>query len=483
MNTRAWFTLHSVAGFYLGWLLLLVCLSGTLAVVSHEIEYLSAAKFRAGVSTHGNPAVVPAQHFEPKQTAPEQTAPTQTEAGLTQAQSRSLTNEAATSQRWLWLQQQLEQRYPGYRILAMELPDQPYLAGEVSLISAQQFLFVYFDPASGTLTGEGGWGRLSRYLRNLHMYLSMGDGGKLVVTALSFFLLALLISSFYVYRRWWRGVLRWPGPLTLHNRTQWSGWHKWLGACSWPFIALITLTGLWYFSEFWLLRLKVEHYPAPARLSQPATQSEQSKLLRMDELLAQAQQAAPWLEIRALNFPQQPLAPVMVSGQDGNPLYRNRANRLYLHPSTGELLAQQRQGELPLVATLVDIADPLHFGSFGPGTLAGLAVKLMYFLGGAALTFLVASGLWLHRQRTRRQQPALSRWLGWHGAICLTLVGGALWLTTANFAQRELDRQPLSPLLGRALTGAQASADGNSLTGSNAAAGFHAAGDSSGPPA
>ncbi|WP_337880440.1 PepSY-associated TM helix domain-containing protein [Rheinheimera sp.] len=396
MSPKKWFAVHSFAGFYFGWLMLLVCLSGTLAVVSHEIEYLSDAKFRAS----GASGPVP----------------------------------------WAQLQAELDRDYVGYQILALELPDQPYLAGEISLVRQNEFLFVYFDPASGQLTGDGEWGRLSRYLRNLHMYLSMGDVGKVLVTALSFLLAALLVSSFYVYKQWWKGLLKWPGRLTLQKRTHWSDWHKWLGACSWPFILIITLTGLWYFTEFWLLRLKVEHYPSVPKLSQPA---DPAAVLPLAELVQKAQQVAPWLEVRAVNFPVQAKAAVMLSGQDGNPLYRNRANRVYLHPNSGEIIQTQRQGDLGLVGTLVDIADPLHFGSF-----AGLGVKLLYLLFGLALTFLVASGLWLHRLRTKRQQPQLARWYGLHGALCLLLVLVALAMTTANFSQREIERLPLSPVLG-----------------------------------
>ncbi|WP_350669673.1 PepSY domain-containing protein, partial [Pseudoalteromonas sp. 43-MNA-CIBAN-0464] len=85
--------------------------------------------------------------------------------------------------------------------------------------------------------GEGEWARASRFLRNWHMYLSMGWIGKLIVTSLSILLVILLVSSFYVYRRWWQGFFKKPAQLVLDKRNGWSNWHKFLGLWSMWFMA------------------------------------------------------------------------------------------------------------------------------------------------------------------------------------------------------------------------------------------------------
>lgn len=64
--------------------------------------------------------------------------------------------------------------------------------------------FVYFDPNTGKILGEGQWGRLARFLRDIHRKLSMGDAGKLLVTSLSLLLFIILVSSFFVYKDLWR---------------------------------------------------------------------------------------------------------------------------------------------------------------------------------------------------------------------------------------------------------------------------------------
>lgn len=404
MSNKGWFKLHSFAGFAFGILMLLVCLTGTLAVVSHEIQYLSHQKYRA-LSERQGP--VP----------------------------------------WQVLEQNLAKAYPDYQISNLNVPEQWYLAGSVSLNkpslnSGSEFRFVYFDPASGALTGEGQWGTVSRFLRNIHMYLSLGSTGKIVVTSLSFLLLVILVSSFYVYRQWWRKGFQLPSGAKASSRTFWSDWHKWTGVWCWGFILLMFLTGLWYFTEHFLLKFKVDHYPKAPKLEQAITY----KALSLTELMQAAQKARPELDIRALNYPQSDKAPVVVTGQDDTLLVRDRANRIYLHPVTADVLKIQKGAELKPVAYISDMADPLHFGNF-----AGLGVKLLYFVFGFGFTFLVAGGLWMHWLRTKRQQPELMRWLGWTGAVSSVLVATALVVTSVQFSQREVENLPLSPQLGSVL--------------------------------
>jgi len=397
MTNKDWFKLHSFAGFAFGLLLLLVCFTGTLAVVSHEIQYLTHQKYRA-LSERQGP--VP----------------------------------------WQVLEQNLAKAYPDYQISNLNVPEQWYLAGSVSLNKGSEFLFAYFDPASGALTGEGQWGTVSRFLRNIHMYLSLGPTGKIVVTSLSFLLLIILVSSFYVYRQWWRKGFQLPSATKVSSRTFWSDWHKWTGVWCWGFILLMFLTGLWYFTEHFLLKFKVEHYPKALKLELVTAQYQ---ALSLTELMQAAQKARPELDIRALNYPLSEKNAVVVVGQDNSLLVRDRANRIYLDPVTAQVIHIQRAADLKVVAYIADMADPLHFGNF-----AGLGVKLLYFVFGLGFTFLVAGGIWMHWLRTKRQQPQLIRWLGWTGGVSFVLVIAALVVTSVQFSQREVENLPLSPVLG-----------------------------------
>ncbi|PIF00071.1 MAG: hypothetical protein CR994_07710 [Maribacter sp.] len=56
---------------------------------------------------------------------------------------------------------------------------------------------------------------------------------------------------------------------------------------------------------------------------------------------------------------------------------------------------------------LNDIADPLHFGSWG-----GLATKVIWFIGGLGISSLVLSGIWmtLKRRKVGQKKDPLKSW-------------------------------------------------------------------------
>ncbi|EKE82119.1 PepSY-associated TM helix domain-containing protein [Idiomarina xiamenensis] len=404
MSNRQWYQLHAWAGFAFAGLLLLICASGVLATLSYELQYLSDAKYRALTERQGPVA-------------------------------------------WSALEQQLAEHYPQGQILGAQVHGQTYLAGEVRLLTDKGFRFVFFDPASGQLLGEGGWGQLSRYLRDLHMYLSMGSTGKYIVTATSLLLLLTLITSFKVYRGWWRQWLALPAKLRWQRRPSWASWHKWLGLWSWWFIAIITLTGLWYLSEHIMLKADIDHYPAAPTASAALPSPQQP--LSLTALLQRVQQARPDMDVSRFYYPTyaakaKQVQPIMAfTGQDGHSLLvRDRANRVYINALSGEVVALQHAEDLGLVARISDTADPLHFGNF-----AGLGVKLIYALFGLALTFLVLSGMRMHYQRTRRKSPSLARWMGMTGSLSLLVAVLALVYTSVVFDDYTQQRVPLSPQL------------------------------------
>ncbi|MDX1636569.1 MAG: PepSY-associated TM helix domain-containing protein [Balneolaceae bacterium] len=97
-----------------------------------------------------------------------------------------------------------------------------------------------------------------------------------------------------------------------------------------------------------------------------------------------------------------------VDGQAGNPLTRNRANKVYLHPFSGEVVHVQRSAELSAAEFITDMADPLHFGYFG-----GMATKIPWFIFGLAISFSVLSGTYLwyirHTEKMERRIRRLSK--------------------------------------------------------------------------
>lgn len=405
MTNRQWFTIHSWVGFAFAGLLLLICATGVLATLSYEIQYVSAAKYRALTERDGPVA-------------------------------------------WAELEQNLAAEYPASHVLGAQVHGQHYLAGEARLMTPNGFQFVYFDPASGQLLGVGEWGQVSRYLRDIHMYLSMGTTGKYIVTLTSLLLLASLVTSFYVYRKWWRGFLSNPGGLSWRKRAEWSGWHKWLGLWAWWFVALMAITGLWYLAEQFMFSNNIQHYPKAPQLQHTEAQKAGARALSLSELIASAQQARPDMDITGFFYPHGYDQPMSFVGQNGTTLVRDRANRVYVDPLSGRILGTQYAQDLALLARISDTADPLHFGNFASGTVSGLTLKLVYAVFGLMLTGLVAGGMRMHYLRTQRKQPNSAKWLGITGCASLALSVVALVYTTLTFAEYSSTSTSLSPQLG-----------------------------------
>lgn len=404
MTNRQWFTLHSWAGFAFAGLLFLVCITGVLATLSYEIQYLSDEKYRA-LETREGPVA------------------------------------------WSTIESNLTDDYPDSHILGGKVHQQPYLAGEVRLMTQDGFRFVFFDPASGALLGEGGWGQLSRYLRNIHMYLSIGGIGKYIVTLTSLLLLISLVSSFYVYRKWWRGFLSSPGKLTWKKRTGWSSWHKLMGLWAWWLIAVMAVTGVWYLAEQIMFDTNIKHYPSTPSVTHNEVEQEQ-RARSLTELVAAARAARPDMDITGFYYPHRHNQVMSFVGQNGATLVRDRANRIYLDPITAEVVDTQYASELALVARIADTADPLHFGNFASGNLSGLTVKLIYAVFGLMLTGLVVGGMRMHYLRTQKRDPNTAKWLGITGSFSIALSIAALVYTTMVFDEYSSTSTSLSPRLG-----------------------------------
>ncbi len=404
MTNRQWFALHSWAGFAFAGLLLLITATGVLATLSYEIQYVSDAKYRALTERDGAVA-------------------------------------------WAELESNLAGAYPDSHLLGAQVHQQGYLAGEARLMTPQGFRFVFFDPASGELLGEGEWGQLSRYLRDIHMYLSMGTVGKYIVTSTSILLLLSLISSFYVYRKWWRGFLTAPKGLAWKKRTDWSGWHKWLGLWAWWLTAIMAVTGAWYLAERIMYDVDIDHYPAAPTITHDDAQMAQPAR-SLTELVSAAQQARPDMDITGFFYPHRHHQVMGFVGQNGATLVRDRANRVYLDPVTAEVVSTQYASELAIVARIADTADPLHFGNFATGSVSGWLVKVIYAVFGLMLTSLVIGGMRMHYLRTQRRDPHLAKWLGITGSASIALSVAALIYTSVVFSDYGNDSTSISPRLG-----------------------------------
>ena len=369
------FELHGWVGLNLGLILFVVCLSGTFATLSDEIDGL--------LDPRHNIATTPADDARFDWSAMWTTLEGAVPGGV----AESLYAPGASGAR-------------GARGAAA--------LGFVGLPTGETRK-VYLDPYTGELLGHTSFFNVQRFFRTFHRRLFDGGRGILVVTLTGFALLLSAIAGFTFYRGWLEQALK--VKLRGTRRRRWSDLHKVAGIWGLPFTALIAVTGIYYFVE-------VAYQSAGAYdelLSAPLPQVDrdglaslgpQPELLPAGRYVELARDAYPALDVRSIRLPQNPSQAVYVDGQAGNRLTRDRADKLHLHPFTGAVLGVQQSGDLTLVPFLTEAVDPLHFGYFG-----GFATQLIWFALGLLLSFSILSGLyiWVVRSVSARKGP--SRWL------------------------------------------------------------------------
>jgi len=342
---RLWFDLHSWVGLKLCLFMGFVCLTGTLAVFAHEIDWL----------LHEEVRVTP--------------GPAHASWGTMVAAAQAA--------------------HPDWRLEGLRAPHASRFAAMAQMrLPDGSRRFVWVDPYRGVVTGDTHWFNAHRLLRNTHRHLMIPvKYGVPLVAALSLPLLVTLVSSLYIYKRWWRGFFSWPRG--DRPRRLWGDVHRLLGVWSLWFIALIALTGGWYLVES--LGGKA---PVPAHIALPEGDAPAATdPAAVDRAVATLRAQWPALQVRSAQ-PTEDGRGLLLDGKAEAWLVRDRANVAGFDLRSGALLDQRDGRAMGVHQRIAEMADPLHFGSFG-----GWPVRLLWFLFGAAMTALSFTGVYLYGLR------------------------------------------------------------------------------------
>jgi uncharacterized iron-regulated membrane protein len=396
-QARLWWQVHQWVGLKLTLLLGFVLLTGTLAVVSNEIDWLLRPALRVEAASVGG-------------------------AGVD----------------WAAIAATVARREPDSRVISLQAPIDPWFAA-VAVVSrptgdgGHRLGFVYLHPVTGEFRGTGHWVSAQRVLRNLHRHLMLPTKyGVPLVSSLALLLLAAFVTSFVIYKRWWRGFFR--SVRFERPRRAWGDFHRLAGVWSLAFMLLMIVTGLWYLVES-LGGQAPRAGPAP-RPGVELTAAQGAAALPAS--LAAARAAFPALRIDRIVYPTADDASFRFEGQHRAVLVRSRANAVWTDPRDGRPRAVLEARELGVHQRISEMADPLHFGHFG-----GWWTKALWFVFGALLTALSISGAAIYAIRIAgaRREPAgasLKRiWLGmgWLRWACAALILTGFGLLPALFMQ------------------------------------------------
>ncbi|WP_299399703.1 PepSY domain-containing protein [Pelagibius sp.] len=386
MTSRGWFRVHSFTGVITGLLLFFVCWTGTVATVSHEIDWL----------------VTPEARVQPD-------------------------GEALG---WEALVGAVKAAYPVEEIHFLTAPLYERSAAEIVVdLPEQRFVRVYVDPYTGKLQGARSAVNLQRIFRDLHRRLFIpGSAGILLVSAFGLTLLVSFITPLIFYKRWWRRFFSFRAG---SPRALWSELHKLSGLWGLWFVAVIAITGVWYGIE----ALKV----VPG-VQGPGAAAEAEAPLPLDRLLASVRAARPDLRIETIVPPGGRFGGALYAeGQTGSILVRDRANHVMVGARDGSVLTNYKAGDGGLYVRWTNTADPLHFGDFG-----GLVSKAIWFVFGVALSGLCLTGAYLHVLRLSRAagRPTANRWSGMR-----TVLAGSLMVVLASLPLGYLRYRAAGPVI------------------------------------
>lgn len=358
-----WFSIHSWAGLKLSLLMAFICLTGTLAVIATELDWL----------------VQPAMRVEP----------------------------AAHRASWGELAAAAQAAHQDWTLQSVTAPHASRFAAQALMRTPQgELRFVWIDPYRATVTGDTSWFSIQRWLRNTHRHLFLPTSyGVPLVSALSIPLTLLIATGFVVYKRWWRGFLAWPRR--GKRRLTWGDTHRLLAVWSLWFAILIALSGMWY-----LIESLGGHAPAlPAITAKRAPPvSVPISAEKLDAAITRVRQLWPDLEIRVLRLDAGGQSG-QVEGQTDAWLVRDRANAIRLPMQDGDFARRRSAADLTVHQRLSELADPIHFGSFG-----SWPVRAIWFGFGAALTALCLTGVYLYGLRIAGSSAAVRKRAGHTGS-------------------------------------------------------------------
>lgn len=405
LDSKQLFALHGWLGMNFGLLLALVCLSGTFATLSHEIEWATQSNLR--IEPDG-----PVQ-WQKTYEALQRAHPEMHVGGISRGETTVLDGVAWTS--------------------FLSTPDGRWQRARV-------------DPYDGEVVRSGARLYLTDYLRQLHYNFFWGWGFYLVCL-IALPLLLSIVSGLLFYKRWWRHLFRLEVSKGLHAFG--SSLHRLLGVWTLVFGLLMAGTGLWYLAEAELVPYEVAYPSTPSLATETVAEHGPTPELRpLDDYVAAATEAVPALDPTGISLPRSSDGTVKVEGRAGQWLVRDRANAVFLNPYTTEVVDVRRSEKMGALSWWVHVADALHFGYWG-----GLATKFLWALFGLCLPISVLSGAYLSWHRAGviggrsshaddANRPAWWRRYPIRVWILVPLVGILTWYCVQGYVDRQKAAPP-----------------------------------------
>ena len=362
-RSKLWFLVHSWLALPIWFFVLIVCVTGTLAVVSQEIVWLANPDVRASKPSDDAELL----SYQQVLTAINQAEPQTIVESISRSDESHFALTASVS-------------YPDGRSVS-----------------------VYVNPYTGVIQGISPDFNFEAFTRALHGWwlVPFTNGfswGWYLVSFLGIPLLVSLITGLVVYKKFWKGFFKPTLRFNHGARIFWGDFHRLSGIWSIWFIAVISITGIWFLIEALLFDNHISIssepvIPVVARESVPVSaDGSPPKIIDLDNAILIAQQKIPGLDASFVSLPSNAYSHLNVGGRGWYPLMFQTAT---INPYNGEIDASRLLSDRTGLEFVTESMRPLHTGDFG-----GLWIKMIWFFFGLVLSMMVLSGLLIWTKRT-----------------------------------------------------------------------------------
>lgn len=362
LSNRFWFQLHGWFSLPIWMLFCFVCLTGTIAVVSQELTWLTNPNARAS-----NPENVAMK------AAPE-------------------------------LMSIVQAAHPTAKITTV-MTFEPYLIHAVVFTDKDKPQAVaYVNQYTGDIQEVNQGITFNGFMRSLHGWLlfpwqSNYSIGYYIVCAMAVVMLGALVTGLVIYKNFWQAFTQPKLRINQGKKTLYADLHRLAGVWSIWFLILMSITGLWYLLQaiLWHADYDIEPHSPVASVEQlPINhQAARTEKLSLTNALDIANKKYPDFKGTYLMLPEHNRDTYKLYGSGDFIFYDKYSYGVIVNPWTGDIVGERAPEKMTVLQTMSHIANPLHYGTIG-----GIWTKIIWFVFGVILTGMSITGFLIWGSRT-----------------------------------------------------------------------------------
>ncbi|MCQ8877978.1 PepSY domain-containing protein [Pseudoalteromonas shioyasakiensis] len=366
VSQRFWFQLHGWFSLPIWVLFCFICITGTISVISHELTWLTNSEARAT-----NPNNLPEKS---KQT----------------------------------LIASLKAQHPTADVMSV-VSYEPYLVNALIFTDTDKpYATAYVNQYTGEVQAINQTTSFIEFMRTLHgwLYFPWQEGysvGYYLVSTMALVILGALITGLIIYKNFWRAFSQPKIRFNQGRKTLLKDLHTVSGVWSIWFMAIMSLTGLWYLvqSIMWHNEIDIEeHAPLVSEAQLPSSANAQA--IDLDSAIALTKNKFADFKPTYIMLPEHNRGMYNIMGAGDTIFYDNYSYSTSVNPWTGTIAASKSPETMTTLQTLSHIADPLHYGTIG-----GIWTKIIWFIFGVILSGMSITGFMMYSKKlVKAEKPS-----------------------------------------------------------------------------